>query len=316
MRAVIYDAWGGPERLRIGEKPIPEPGPGEIRLKVAAAGVNPIDWKIREGMFECIFDHEFPITPGWDGAGTVDAMGDGVTGWAQGDRTYFYCRKSLAHDGTFGEYIVIPADWVARPPDSLSDGEAACVPLCALTAYQTLIEFARIRPGDAVLVHAGAGGVGSFALPMAKLLGAKVYATASAANHDYCRARGADKVIDYTVEDYRDILRELEPDGLSLVFDTIGGAIPGESPALVRSGGALVCLNEAPDMAEAEKRGIRAVRLYSEPNGAQLSEIAGWIDRGSLPMPDIEIMELDDAAKAMNLSQAGHVRGKIALTLE
>ena len=204
MRAVYYERFGGADVLTVGDLPDPQPGPGEVLIALQATSVNPIDWKIREGLFECVFDHRFPIVPGWDAAGTVAAVGTGVEGLSAGQAVYAYCRKPLAHAGTYAEYVTMSADAVAPAPASLTAGQAAAIPLCALTCWQSLVDFGQVQAGDTVLIHAGAGGVGSLAIQLAKHLGARVLTTASARNADYVTGLGADLVIDYTQEDYED----------------------------------------------------------------------------------------------------------------
>lgn len=313
MRAVYYERFGGADVLTVGDLPDPEPGPGEVLIALQATSVNPIDWKIREGLFECVFDHRFPIVPGWDAAGTVAAVGAGVDGLAVGQAVYAYCRKPVAHEGTYAEYVTMPADAVAPAPASLTAEQAAAIPLCALTCWQSLVDFGQVQAGDSVLIHAGAGGVGSLGIQLAKHLGARVLTTASARNADYVTGLGADLVIDYTRQDYRATVRAAAPDGVDMILDGVGGAIPAESLELIRGGGGLACLNEPPDEAAAASRGIRTARIYAEPNGAQLGEIAKLIDAGALRPPAIDTLPLARAAEAMARSQTGHVRGKLVL---
>lgn len=315
MQAVFYEAFGGADVLKLGELARPEPAPGEVLIRIHATSVNPIDWKIRQGLFECVFDHAFPVIPGWDAAGEIAALGPGVDEFSIGDAVYAYCRKAVAHDGTYADYIAMPAAAVAPKPEGLSFQEAAAIPLCGLTAWQSLKAFAGLRPGQTVLIHAGAGGVGSLAIPIARHLGAKVLTTCSAQNRDYCAGLGADHVIDYRAGDYREAVRALAPDGLDMVFDCVGGAIPDESVDLIRPGGALACLNEAPDEAAAEARGIRASRIYAEPSGDGLRALTALVDAGVLRAPETRVFPLADARRAHELSEAGHVRGKLILTI-
>lgn len=315
MRAVYYEQWGGADVLTIGELPEPEPAAGEVVIRVRATSVNPIDWKIREGQFECVFDHEFPIIPGWDAAGEIAEVGDGVEGFAPGDRVYAYCRKAIAHDGTYADYIRMPAEAVAPMPQTLSFEQAAAVPLCALTSWQSLYEFGALKGGNVVLIHAGAGGVGSYAIQLAKYRGATVLTTASPKNFDYVYGLGADMAIDYNAGDWRGPVQVAYSRGIDMIFDCVGGRVANDSVALIKPGGALACLNEPADDDLVRDAGIRAMRIFAEPNGAQLGEIAGMIDAGSLRLPEIDIMDLDQAAEAMARSQAGHVRGKIVLKI-
>lgn len=315
MRAVIYDAFGGPEVLRLSDRPVPEPGPGEVLVKIHAAGVNPIDWKIRGGQFECVFEHAFPITPGWDMAGVVEAPGDGVKNWKMGDKVYAYTRFAKAEVGTYAEYIALPESYLATMPKGLSFAQAASIPLAALTAWQTFVDFAKLTPGQVALIHAGAGGVGSLAIPLAKHLGATVITTAQAGNHDYCRRLGADHCIDYHKADYRESLKDLCPEGVDAILDSLGGQTPDESLDILKPGGALICLNDPPDEDRAKALGLRTLRLYAEPDGKTLTKITKLVEKGILPIPEIKALPLSDAQKAHTLSEAGYVRGKLVLEI-
>jgi len=316
MKAITYEEFGGANVLEASDLPIPEPGPGEVLVKIHAAGVNPIDWKIRNGQFECVFEHAFPITPGWDMAGVIEALGEGAKNFTTGDKVYAYTRFSKAEVGTYAEYIVVPESYLGPMPKGLSFIEAASIPLAALTAWQTFKDFAKLSPGQVALIHAGAGGVGSLAIPLAKHLGATVLTTAQTANHDYCKSLGADHCIDYKKTDYRTTLKELFPKGVDVILDSIGNEIPDESLDILKPGGALICLNDPPDEDRAKALGLRTLRLYSEPDGKALGEITKLIKQGILPIPEIKTLSLSDAQKAHTLSEAGHVRGKLVLQVE
>ncbi|MEE8258518.1 MAG: NADP-dependent oxidoreductase [Sphingomonadales bacterium] len=315
MKAITYDEFGGANVLELTDLPTPEAGPGEVLVKIHAAGVNPIDWKIRNGQFECVFEHAFPITPGWDMAGVVENPGPGVSSWKAGDKVYAYTRFAKAEVGTYGEYIVVPESYLGPMPKGLSFIEAASIPLAALTAWQTFKDFVNLRPGQAVLIHAGAGGVGSLAIPLVKHLGATVLTTAQTANHDYCKGLGADHCIDYKKADYRTTLKELFPEGVDAILDSIGNEIPDESLDILKPGGALICLNDPPDEDRAKTLGLRALRLYAEPNGQTLFKITKLVEAGTLPFPEIQVFPLAAAQKALTLSEAGHVRGKLVLEI-
>lgn len=319
MRAVYYNAFGGAEVLSVGEQPVPKPGPGEILVRVHAASVNPVDWKVRDGMFEGMFPCEFPIIPGWDVAGEAIGFGEAANtesgGFEEGERVFAYCRKPVVQGGTYAEYVTFPAQWAARIPAKLDFVEASTIPLAGLTVWQSLFEFAGIAAGQSILVHAAAGGVGSLAVQMASHIGARVYATASAANADYVKALGATRVIDYRSQDIAQVIGLGEPGGLDIVFDTVGGPTLAASYALIKPGGALAALNDAPDEDICAERGIRAGRIFSEPNGEHLQKIANLIAEGALRPAEIKTFSLDDAAEAMELSKAGHVRGKLVLVV-
>ena len=315
MKAITYDQFGDANVLKLADLPIPEPGPGQVLVKIHAAGVNPIDWKIRGGQFECVFEHAFPITPGWDMAGVVETSGDGVSAWQAGDKVYAYTRFAKAEVGTYAEYIVVPESYLGPMPKDLSFTQAASLPLVALTAWQTFVDFAKLSPGQLALIHAGAGGVGSLAIPLAKHLGATVITTAQANNHDYCHNLGADHCLDYEKTDYRATLKDLCSEGVDVILDTVGNEIPDQSLEILKPGGALICLNDPPDEGRAKALGFRTLRLYSEPDGKTLREITKLVEEGILPVPEIQALPLTDAGKAQTISEAGHVRGKLVLDI-
>lgn len=315
MRAVICDAFGGAEVMRLGEIDTPSPGPGEVLIRIHAAGVNPVDWKIREGGLARLFPCKFPLIPGWDAAGTVAALGDGVRGLEMGERVWAFCRKPDIQWGTYAEYVVMSADGVAPMPAALTFAQACTVPLAALTAWQSLLEVAKLRPGQTVLIHAGAGGVGGFAVPIAKWAGATVIATAKEANHAYVRELGADHLIDYSTEDFVAATRALAPEGVDMAFGTVGGEVLARSYQTVKPGGILVSITDKTDRELAERLGIRCKYVFVKPDAGHLRRLASLFDQGVLKVPEIVEMPLSRAAEALELSRTGHVRGKIALTV-
>ncbi len=315
MKAILCDRFGGSEVMRLAEIETPTPGPGEVLIRVHAAGVNPVDWKIREGGLARLFPCKFPLIPGWDAAGTVAALGDGVTGLSPGERVWSFCRKPDIQWGTYAEYVVMDADGVAPMPACLTFAQACTVPLAALTAWQAMLEVAKLRSGQSVLIHAGAGGVGGFAVPMAKWAGASVVATAKADNHDYVRALGADHVIDYSAEDFVAATRALCPQGVDMAFGTVGGEVLTRSYETVKPGGILVSITDKTDRDLAERLGIRCKYVFVKPDAGHLRRLAGLAEQGILKLPEIVEMPLARAAQALDLSRTGHVRGKIVLTI-
>lgn len=319
MRAVYYEEFGGSDKLKLGKLPDPDPGPGEVVIRIAAAGVNPIDWKIREGRFDCIIDHAFPIIPGWDAAGTIVAIGDGVDSFVTGDRVFAYTRKSRAQDGTYAEFIAVPASYVSPMPQNLEFYQAAALPLCMLTAWQALCGFADIGGGESVLIQAGAGGVGSMAIQIAALRGARVITTASAVNASYCRSLGASMVVDYRERDVFEMVETAAPDGLDCLFEMVWDerdpSVLDRCLSYVREGGAVITLNEPANEKIVAERSLRATRLFSEPVGTELAVLGGLIGAGKLKLPEIHRMPLEAASAAMDLSKKGHVRGKIVLEI-
>ncbi|MGZ8450428.1 MAG: NADP-dependent oxidoreductase [Candidatus Deferrimicrobiaceae bacterium] len=315
MRAIVFDAFGGPERLRVAEIHKPSPASGEVLIEVHCASVNPVDWKIREGMLAELFPYEFPIVPGWDAAGVVAGAGSGVTAFRAGDKVFAYCRKPKIRHGTYAEYVTMAADAVAPMPGNMDFAAASTIPLTGLTAWQSLFDAGKLSAGQRVLIHAGAGGVGSLAIQFAKNAGATVYTTARGRNHAYVKGLGADAAIDYTREKFVDAMRVLAPEGVDLVLDTIGGRVQTESYKALRAGGMLVSIINLPESGEAERYGARTNFVFVSPNGGQLREIAALIEAGKVRPAEYEEIPLDRAAEAQERSRTGHVRGKIVLII-
>lgn len=313
MKAVVIDRFGGPEQLRLAEIRTPEPGAGEVLIKIEYTSVNPVDWKIREGMLESMFPHAFPLILGWDAAGTVAAVGDGVHEFGVGERVYAYCRKPLVQWGTYATYVTMPAAAVAPMPSVLSFAEAATIPLVGLTSWQSLFDVAHLEVGQSILILNGAGGTGSLAIQLAKHAGARVFACSSAGNQDYLRSLGADVLIDYRSADVGAVVKAHAPEGVNVIYANIGGKPHMQSYGLVKAGGTLVSIVDQPDEDAADAVGAAAVYVFVEPNGKHLREIARLIQAGFVKPPQITVMKLEEAAEAHRLSEANHVRGKIAL---
>ena len=315
MRAIVIESFGGPEVLRPADVPSPEPAADEVLIEVAYAAVNPVDWKIREGMLAGMFPHEFPVILGWDAAGTVKDTGKNVKGFRIGDRVYAYCRKPKVRFGTYAEFVTMNHAAVAPMPKNVGFAEAACIPLAGLTAWQSLFDAAKIQAGDRVLIHAGAGGVGSLAIQFAKQAGAKVFTTARGANHAYVKSLGADVPIDYTKESFVDAVRKKEPGGIDLVYDAVGGDVQRRSYEVLKKGGRLVAIVNVPSQEEARRYGVEAAHVFVTPDGEQLRRIGALLESGAVRPPALQEMRLEDAAEAQKRSQAGHVRGKIVLKI-
>lgn len=315
MKAMVIEAFGGPERLKVADIPVPAAGDGEVLIALVCTSVNPVDWKVREGMLADMFPHAFPLIPGWDGAGTVSAVGRNAGRFKAGDKVFAYCRKPQIQFGTYCEYVAVHESAVALMPGNIGFAEAATIPLAGLTAWQSLFDAAKLSGGEKVLIHAGSGGVGSLAIQLARHAGATVYTTARSANHDYVTGLGADVAIDYTKENFVNALRRREPGGIDVVFDTIGGDVQRRSYRVLRKGGRLVSIISIPDQEEARPHDARTAFVFVSPNGEQLREIADLIESGAVRPAAFEVMRLEDAAKAQELSRAGHVRGKIVLKI-
>jgi len=306
MKAIRIHGYGGPEVLHYEDAPLPEIGPTEILIKVKGAAINPVDWKIRAGYLKAFIPYELPLTLGWDVAGTVERAGPLVTRFKRGDAVY--SRPDIARQGGYAEYIAVRSDEAAPAPRSISATHAAGVPLAALTAWASLFDKGRLAPGQRVLIHAAAGGVGSFAVQLAKLAGAHVIGTASRDNIELVQSLGADQVIDYRNEDFSQVLT-----GIDVVFDTIGEDTQTRSWNVLRPGGVLVSIVSAPDVALASQKGARGEYVFITPNGARLGEIAGLIDAGKLRVLIEKEFPLAEARAAQELSATGRARGKIVL---
>jgi NADPH2:quinone reductase len=297
----------------MADLPIPKPAENEVQIHIHYTSVNPVDWKIREGFLSGRLPHEFPLTPGWDAAGVISQVGKNVKNFKEGDEVYAYCRKDKVCHGTYAEYICFDADKVALKPKNCSFAEASAIPLVALTAWQALFDVGQLAKGQTVLIHAGAGGVGSFAIQMAKWAGANVITTCSGKNLDYVKKLGADQAIDYKKDDYAKIIKSKYPKGIDLVFDMLGGDELLKSAELLKKGGKVVGIVEKLDDEKAKKLGIESHYVFVRPQGEQLAEIARLIETKKLKIPFIEEMRLQDAASAQEKSREGHTRGKIVL---
>ncbi|MFC5911824.1 NADP-dependent oxidoreductase [Streptacidiphilus monticola] len=314
MQAVTITQFGGPQVLTLQEVARPEPLPTEVLVRVHAAGVNPVDFKTREGQGMAGLQ-SFPLILGWDVSGVVEEVGFGVTTLAPGDEVYgmpWFPRAA----GGYAQYVTAPARQWARKPATVDHVHAAAVPLAALTAWQTVVDTAHIQPGQRVLITAAAGGVGHFAVQFARHLGAHVIATASAARHPWLKELGADETIDYTTTRFEDAVTDVD-----VVIDLVGDAhdhTSTRSLKVLRPGGLLVAVpaGVSPELAQAaDTAGVRVTPYLVEPDGAALATIADLIDAGEITVEVEETFPLEQAGAAHARVQAGRTRGKVVLTL-
>ena len=304
---------GGPEVLELREIDRPEPAPTEVLVRVAAAGVNPVDWKVREESWLPDLMGEPPLVLGWDVAGAVEAVGDGVTRFAPGDRVFgmpWFPRLARA----YAEYVTAPSRHFARTPDALSDDAAGGLPLAGLTAWQALVDTAGVGEGDRVLIHAAAGGVGHLAVQIAKARGAHVIGTARAEKHEFLRELGVEEAIDYTAESFEDLVADVD-----VVLDLVGGDDYGlRSLQTLREGGLLIAIpagvTDAVATAAAEQS-KRATGILVEPDAAGLESLASLVDQGRLRVEIEATFPLAEAAEAHARLQDGRARGKVVLTV-
>ncbi|WP_456824959.1 NADP-dependent oxidoreductase [Cellulomonas sp. P5_E12] len=305
MRAITYSRYGGPDVLDVTDLPTPKVGPDSVLVRVRAASVNPVDWKVRAGYLDAIMDVTFPAVPGWDVAGVVERVGLDTPELSVGDEVYGYVRRDWVQGGTFAEYVAAPVRTLARKPANLSFEEAAAVPLAGLTAYQA-IRRAGVHEGQTVLVHAAAGGVGAFAVQIARSLGARVIGTASERNHDHLRGLGAEPVAygDGLVER----VRALAPDGIDVVLDFGGDDLVETTKALLADGGAVASVVDA-----AARDELGGHYVWVRPSTEDLDALTDLIEAGTVTVDVAEVFELADAAAAHEASQTGHVRGKVVV---
>ncbi|MFE0225406.1 NADP-dependent oxidoreductase [Streptomyces albidoflavus] len=310
MRAIIQESYGGPEVLHETRVPRPEPGPGEVLVAVRAAGVNPTDWKHRA---QAGFVDRLPLVLGWDVSGVVEAVGYGVTLFAPGEEVFGMLPYPHG-SGSHAEYVVGPARAFTRKPTVIDHVQAGALPLVSLTAYQALIDTAGIGPGQRVLIHAAAGGVGHVAVQIAKAHGAYVIGTASAPKHDLLRELGADEVVDYRTTDVAEAV-----DGVDMVLDPLGGETRARSVGLLRPGGTLVSLlsgGSAEEAAHAAERGVRTPTMLVEADHAGMNAVADLVAAGAL-RPRVEAtFPLAEAAAAHRLGETGRTTGKIVLEVD
>ncbi len=313
MKALTIHKFGGVEETRWSELPTPSPESNEVQIKISHVGVNPVDWKICEGYLRKIIPHTFPLIPGWDASGTVTAIGDSVSSFKVGDKVHAYCRKPVIQWGTYAEYVCFDAVHVAHVPENLSLAQAAAIPLAALTAWQSLFEIYHLKKGQTILVHAGAGGVGSFAVQFAKHSGAKVYTTASKKNHPYVEKLGADIAIDYKDQDFVQVMKEKEPNGVDIVYDCVGYDILEKSYSVIKKGGYLLSIVNHPDEEKCAEHEINGEFAFVRPDGAQLEAIDQLIDKGTVIIPSITELPIEQYAKAWEMIKTHHTQGKIVL---
>jgi NADPH:quinone reductase-like Zn-dependent oxidoreductase len=301
MKAIVLHQSGGPEVLKYEDAPRPHPKDDEILIRVMAAGVNPVDVFIREGR-----GNQFPLIPGMDVAGVVEQAGNKVTKFKRGDAVYAYL--SFEEQGGYAEFAVTKQDHAALKPKSIDFEHAAAVPLAATTVWQALTEKAGLRAGQTVLIHGGSGGVGTFAVQIAKARGAKVIATASTANQDLLKQLGVDQPIDYTTTKFEDVVKDVD-----VVLNAVRGDTLARSYGVVKKGGIIVSITGPPDPTELEKHGIRGTGLSAHPDAKVLEELAKLIDSGKITPIVSAVMSLVDVAKAQQQIASRHTRGKIVL---
>ena len=312
MRAIGVNRWGGRDALELLDVEPPPVAPDGVLLRVRAAGVNPVDYKVREGKLAGAFPYHFPVILGWDAAGVVEEVGPAVTWFKPVDRAYGYCRRHELEYGTYAEFVTVPEGYLAHMPEGLSFEEAAALPLAALTAHQSL-ERLGVRAGEVLFLTGGAGGVGHVAVQLARARGAKVVATGSPPSHDFLRELGAEPV-DYDAPDVPAQVRSHNHGGgADAAFDLFGGAGLEQAFDSLRPGGRLVSIAQPPG----ERKHVDTGYVFVRPSGYDLGEhITPLVHEDALRPHIAETFPLERAADAHERLETGHVHGKLVLTID
>jgi len=301
MKAAFIERYGGPEVLKYGDLPDPVAAPGEVVIDVHAASVNGADWKVRVGQYK---QSKFPFALGRDFSGVVSAVGEGVADLEVGDAVFGVCEAG--QEGAYAEKIAVKAAIVAKKPDGLSHVDAAALALTGLTAMSAIEDTLKLKPGETILIHGGAGGVAGFAIQLAKHIGARVITTASAANHDYVRGLGADEIIDYQARDFTRVVS-----GCDAVFDTVGGDVAQKSFAVLKPGGRAAFIASGAQAPTPDRKDVTALRPPVGRARRHLERIAQLFQAGAVRPPEVKLYRLSEAADAHRLSESRHFRGKL-----
>jgi NADPH:quinone reductase-like Zn-dependent oxidoreductase len=308
MKAVRMHAYGEIDSLVYEEIARPEPAADEVLIRVHAAAVNPVDWKIVEGFGQGWLGHAIPHTLGCEVAGVVEAVGGGVEKFQPGDAVFGYI--SLAREGSYAEYAIAQESEVINKPAGLDFNSAAALPVGTLTSWQAIFDHAGLAAGEKILIHAAAGGVGSMAVQLAKARGAYVIGTASGRNADFVKSLGADEVIDYTSEKFDEVVKDVD-----VVFDLLGGESLSRSLAVLKPGGFIVSAVQPLDEVALQAHKVRGAMVAAQPNAAQLEEVATLVEAGKVKSFVEKVLPLSEAKEALQLSKQGRTRGKIVLTV-
>ncbi|HYJ92680.1 MAG TPA: NADP-dependent oxidoreductase [Pyrinomonadaceae bacterium] len=307
-RSARIHGYGGPEVVQVEEAALPNPQAGEVLIRISAAGVNPIDWKLRSGHVQKAMPLPMPSTLGGDFSGVVEAVGADVNNLKQGDEVYGQAGVLNGGTGTFAEFCVAKAGTIAPKPKALDHLEAGALPLVGVSAVQTLTEHMKLQSGEKILIHGGAGGIGSIAVQIAKKIGAHVVTTAAAEDIDYVKSLGADEVIDYKSRKFEDATSDL--DG---VFDTVGGDAYRRSFAVLKRGGRIVSMLEKPDEALMKEHGVEAISQFTKVNTEHLTKLTEFIEQGAVGVHIDKTFPLDQAADALAFLEKESPRGKVVI---
>jgi NADPH:quinone reductase-like Zn-dependent oxidoreductase len=307
MKAIIMDRHGGLDVLRYGELPDPVAAEGQAVVEIHAASVNGADCKVREGSYVTV--SKFPYVLGRDFSGTVASLGAGVSDFAIGEAVFGVL--AAGHEGTYAEKVAEKASILCRKPNSLSHVEATALALTGLTALVSIEDAIKLKPGETILIHGGAGGVAGYAIQLAKHIGARVVTTASAANHDYVKSLGADQVIDYNKVDFTGVAKDAD-----VVFDTVGGDVALRSFAVLKSGGRAAFIGSGPKVPVSPRPDVQSLRPAVGRDRRHLERILHLHEMGVVRLPEIRVFPLSEAAEAHRISESRHLRGKVVLKVK
>lgn len=310
MKAAYVEKTGSLDSLKIGELETPEVGEGEVLVRIKAAGVNPVDAAVPQGYLEERMPHGFPLIPGWDLSGVVEECGFGARRFEEGDEVYAYARRPKVQWGTFAEYTVIPESYLSKKPKNISQEKAGAIPLTGLTAYQSLFDAGDLQENQTVLVLGASGGVGTFAIQLAKANGANVIGIASEKNHEYMKELGADETITYEDTNIAEAVLNVESDGVDLIFDCTRGDTLQRSLKALKKGGKLVSITKSnPDI----DSNIDFEYVFVEPNSKQLDHIRELVEEGKIDITISGTFSLEETAEALEQIQSLHTRGKTVI---
>lgn len=313
MKASYYEEFGELNQIKTGDLEKPEPGEGEVLVRVKSAGVNPVDSAVAQGMLKDAIPAEFPVIPGWDVAGTVEENGFSAKRFSKGDEVYAYARRPTIQHGTFAEYISLPESYLAHRPRKISFEEAGGIPLVGLTAYQAIFEVGSLEKGQTLLILGASGGVGTLAIQLAKSVGAEVIGVASAKNHDYMKEIGADEVIDYSAGHVGKSVKNVASGGVDLLFHCSRGTSLQEcmESDILKESGRVVSITKSKPEPDWD---VTYDYVFVEPNAVQLAHIAELADNGKVKVPEIQTFSLNEAGEALQKVETLHTRGKLVIT--
>ncbi|MFC0525038.1 NADP-dependent oxidoreductase [Pontibacillus salicampi] len=311
MKAIVIEQYGGKEQLVEKELETPAIKEDQVLVEMHATSINPIDWKVREGYMKDMLDWDFPIILGWDAAGVIAKVGSQVTNFQVGDRVF--TRPATTPNGTYAEYVAVESHLVAHLPENVTFQEGAAAPLAGLTAWQCLFETAHVKQGDKVLIHAGSGGVGNYAIQLAKAAGAFVATTASWKNKELVEGLGADRFINYKEENFEEVLSDYD-----MVLDALGGAVQEKSFQVLKPGGHLVSITQQPSEELATKYNVEATAIFLNPKGEQLSQMADLMENGKVRsvVGHTFPFSQEGLREAHDLSETHHAKGKIVIEMK